>query len=446
MCIAQSTAIDALRYKQLARMLILRKGPHKSMGDLIATMRQVFNQIFGAKTHSLNRQTGVWELPTGSHLELGILPDGNIGQKYYEDTYQGRSYTHITIDEAQAFAQPKNIDLLISNLRGHVPTRMRIAANPGGIGHQWLAQRFVSGRDAWAEFSITSEIKINGQRSEQVRKWLSCPSTYLDNPHNGHDYLANLAASCEHDEELLRAWVTGDWNISRGAYFAAVLDNPRIEINWPEPENWGRWEPGDWKFWLAYDHGTASPAICYIVAQSPGGLGPDGRAYSPGSILLLDEWACHRPGDRTSAYGWHVSQLAGPILSLAKRWRIPARGVADDEIFGDEGHNEGTIADQYGREGIVWRPARKGRRAARFLEMKRMLSNVPKPGDFLNRGQPGFYVSKRCEYWWATVPFIVHDPKDPEVPLKGPEDHGLDAGSYGMFGYQAGGGAHASPW
>jgi len=438
---AQAVAVRAMRYKERARILILRKGPYKSMNDLITTFRQIFNRYWGIGAHRLNRSEHVWHVPTGSYIELGILPDGRVGREYYETAYQGRSFTDLFIDEAQQWARPENIDLMLSNLRDDfVPTLLMMNANPGGIGHQWIAQRFITGHDIWEPFQIDKTIKLGNKEIHTSRTWQSCPSTYVDNPYLGEDYLANLAISCGHDDDLLKAWITGNWNISRGAYFAAVLDNQKIEINWPLPDGWDTWQPLDWKFWLAFDHGTMHPSVCYVMARSPGGIGPDGRFYPADSILMLDEYACHRPTDLAASFGWTVPEISGPILSLADRWRIPARGVADDACFSHHGHanqfgQELTIADDYASEGVVWTPARKGRRAARCLRMKRMLASA---GDF---EREGLYVSKKCNYWWQTVPFLVHDPNDTEVLLKCDTDHGFDASSMGLSGGQVTGGA-----
>lgn len=436
--IAQDISIVARKYGPDAKMLYIRQGPYKALNDFIDTISKIFTMLWGPKAHSLNRGSHTWTLPTGSYLELGILPDGELGRKYYEKTYQGRSFTHIWIDEAQQWAMIELLDLLVSNLRGvdsegrAIPTRQTIAANPGGIGHQALAARFVNtGVRPWEVFPIKQEVrKQDGTIEVHERKWMCCPSTYRDNPFNGDDYLANLAQSCHHDEELLQAWIDGNWNISRGAYFAGVLQNQRIKVNWPYPRDWQGWSPRDWEWWLAFDHGTTSPAVCYVMAGSPGALGPDRKYYPAGSVVMVDEWACHRPGDYSKAFGWTVPVIAGHVRGLAERWEIDADGVADDACFGETGH-ELTIAGEYALAGVVWRPASKGHRAPRFQTMKRLLAAAGR-GD-----EPGLFVDERNVYWWNTVPFIVIDPKDREVPLKCETDHGLDASSYGISGSES---------
>lgn len=425
---AQHIAVKSERYGRDARTLIIRQGPYKALNDLVMTLRRLFDTFWGVGAHSYGAQSHVWTLPTGAYLELGVLPDGEMGRLYYEKAYQGRSFSDIIFDEAQQYSTGRNLDLLASNLRSPIPNRIMLGANPGGLGHQWIAGRYISNRKPWKPFVVEREIAVQGKPVKVSSTWIQCPSTYRDNPHNPEDYLSTLAAACGDDAELLAAWVSGDWRISRGAYFALALDNPKISISWGRPEDWGDWQPLGWSFWLAFDHGTASPSPCYVMASSPGGIGPDGRFYPADSILVLDEWVAHRPGDLGRAFGWDVSMIAPRIIELAERWRIPAFGVADDACFGDQGSTSGTIADEYARFGVVFRPAHKGSRSGRFLRMRRMLRLAGRGED------PGLFVSERCAYFWATVPFLVIDEKDREVPKKCSTDHGADAVSYGMSG------------
>lgn len=428
----QDIAIGADRYGEKYKHLFIRQGPWSSMEGIVSTLDRVFTTWWGRDKHTLKHDTHIWHLPRGAMLQLGILPDGEKGRKYYEATYQGRSFPRITVDERQMWGRSDVVDLLTSNLRGEIPTRMVMAANPGGRGHQAIVARWINnGVGPWHPFEVKQKIKVGPDVIETSRTWISCPSTYRDNPHNGPDYLANLAASASNDPELLAAWINGNWNIARGSYFASVLANPEIQTAWPHPEQLGGWDRKGWRFWLAFDHGTAAPSVCYVVARSEGAFGPDGLYYPYGSLVMADEYACHRTGDLSAGLGWTVPKLAEPIKALAARWGLKPEGYADDAIFSkgggtDDGGDHKTIGQDYARAGVKWKPAGKGTRAARFQRMRSMLASAGDPED------PGLYVDRRCMYWWETVPFIQHDPTDREAPEKCGTDHGLDASSYGM--------------
>ena len=59
--------------------------------------------------------------------------------------------------------------------------------------------------------------------------------------------------------------------------------------------------------------------------------------------------------------------------------------------------------------------------------MKRLLADAAKPD------KPGLYVSRACEYFWATVPYLARDQKRVEdVDSSGP-DHAADVCRYGIF-------------
>jgi predicted phage terminase large subunit-like protein len=86
-------------------------------------------------------QENCWEFPSGAKLAFGYL-DTDI-DKY---RYQSAEFQSIGFDEVTQFEEDK-YRYLFSRLRrlknSHVPLRMRAASNPGGIGHDWVKQRFM---------------------------------------------------------------------------------------------------------------------------------------------------------------------------------------------------------------------------------------------------------------------------------------------------------------
>jgi hypothetical protein len=177
---------------------------------------------------------------------------------------------------------------------------------------------------------------------------------------------------------------------------------------------------------LAHDFGSSAPSVTYLCATSPGGTGLDGRWYPRDSILLLDELATTDPADPSRGMGWPVNVLAEAICELADRWGVKPSGVADDSIFNKTGSSLGSIADEFRRAGVNFRPARKGSRVAGWQLMRRLLADAGKVD------KPGLYVSRVCRYWWETVPLLARDPRRPEdVDSRGP-DHAADATRYGL--------------
>ena len=239
------------------------------------------------------------------------------------------------------------------------------------------------------------------------------------------------AASCPDDKELLRAWIDGDWAIARGAYFASVLDEGRNAIAPWEPDK--RWHgpygalSRGWTTYLAHDFGSSAPSATYLIASSPGGRGPDDRFYPRGSLLLIDEIYTCKHERPTEGLGWTVTQTAEAIVDMCRRWKVPARGAADDAIFAKTGHSTGCIADEFARCGVHFRPAKKADRISGWNIMRRLLADAGKPD------VPGLYISRSCEQFWATVPYLARDQKRVEdVDSSGP-DHAADAVRYGCL-------------
>ncbi|MEZ5688738.1 MAG: phage terminase large subunit [Caenibius sp.] len=416
-------ALLALRhveqYGTAARILYIRR-TYKGLADFELITRELFGAVYGGAAR-YNSGEHVWRFPNGGYLELGQLESHADYAKY-----QGRTFTLLMVDEAGQYPDSALLDILRSNLRGpkDVPIRMIMAANPGGVGHYWLAKRYVFKSAPWTMFT----------EEKSGRPWVYAPSTFSGNQFiDREQYEGQLRSSCPDDKELLKAWIDGDWAIARGAYFANVLDEARNAIDpWPcIPEThtgpaYGKLPPG-WQTYLTHDFGSSAPSVTYIVAKSPGGQGPDGKFYPRDSLVLVDELATCKPDRPSEGIGWTVPILAEEILAMCKRWNVQARGVADDAIFARTGSGSGSIADEFMRERVYFRPAKKADRLTGWNIMRRLLADAGKPD------VPGLYISRVCEYFWSTVPYLARDQKRVEdVDSSGP-DHAADAVRYGCL-------------
>jgi hypothetical protein len=102
------------------------------------------------KSHELYRPLGgkykgtdhKWLFPSGASIEFGHLP--------HEDSiynYQGPAYHRVAFDELTQFSESQYV-YLISRMRRRVdfpvPMGFRAASNPGGPGHTWVKQRFIT--------------------------------------------------------------------------------------------------------------------------------------------------------------------------------------------------------------------------------------------------------------------------------------------------------------
>jgi hypothetical protein len=408
-------ALLALRhveqYGVKARVLYLRQ-THKGCADFVSLCFDLFGPIYGTALR-FNGTEGLFRFPNGGTFEVNQLESASDYQKF-----QGRSFTLLLVDEAGQFPTPELLDRLRSNLRGPkgLAIRCAIAGNPGDVGHQHLAARYVFKAAPWTPFLEPAS----------GRTFIYAPSTFLDNPFIDQDaYRRQLEASCPSDPELLRAWLIGDWSVARGAYFAAVLEEARCAI-----ARWGAipTHRGErWNTYLAHDFGSSAPSVTYIVARSPGAAGPEGKFYARGSLVLVDELATNEPGSVSKGMGYTVPVLAEHIKDMCKRWRVRPEGVADDAIFAQGGHSRGSISDEFRAAGVFFYPAKKADRISGWQVMRRLLQDAGKPD------VPGLYVARHCEYFWQTVPYLGRDPRRVEdVDSRGP-DHSADAVRYGVL-------------
>jgi hypothetical protein len=142
--------------------------------------------------------------------------------------------------------------------------------------------------------------------------------------------------------------------------------------------------------------------------------------------MLVDELATNEPGSQTKGMGYTVPRIADEIKAMAERWGIQPDGVADDAIFAKHGSGAGSLGSEFRRCGVTFRSAGKGDRRHGWERMRTMLAAA---------GQvdvPGLYISRACEYYWATVPYLARDPRRPDdVDSRGP-DHAADATRYAV--------------
>lgn len=398
-----------------ARCLVVRKS-FPGLQDLEAEFRAYYGAIYG-KALRFDAQKHRFTLPNGATIQLDQLEREQEFSKY-----QGKSFSHIAVDEAGQYNSPALVDRLRSSLRAPlgIPTRFIIIANPGGVGHAWLVRRYAL-KEPWIPY-------VDPATSFD---FVTIPSTYRDNDFIDRDtYAKNLMASCATDPELGRAWLNGDWSVLRGSYFAPVIDEERNLIErWPslpKPLPKDEWATGrtEWKFYLAHDFGIAAPSVTYLVGLSPGAHGADGYFYPRDSIVLLDEETTTSPDDLNTGLGLTVPDQADRIKAMCKDWGVRPKGVADDAIFNRTGGKEGSIAEEFSRAGVNFEPASKGGRLAGWQRMRRLLADAGKPD------VPGMYVSRSCVVWWQTVPSLPRDPRRPEDVDSTSADHAADASRY----------------
>jgi predicted phage terminase large subunit-like protein len=141
-----------------------------------------------------------WTFPSGATIAFGHIQHENDKYNFHSGAWQ-----FIGVDELTQFTKTK-YTYMFSRLRrpsqmtgralADVPLRMRGASNPGGIGHQWVKERF----------------PIGGRTPEHVRehRWF-VPAKLDDNPHlDREEYVKSLAQLHPFERKQL---LDGDWDV-----------------------------------------------------------------------------------------------------------------------------------------------------------------------------------------------------------------------------------------
>ena len=146
-----------------------------------------------------------WRFPTGALISMGHCQNEN--DKF---NYQGHEYHYIGFDQLEQFSETIYLYML-SQQRRSVPDLMvyvRSTANPGGIGHAWVKQRFVD---------MGPNHLHRDPASGSTRIFI--PATIRDNPSlldNDPEYINRLRLLPDSDQ---KAFIEGDWNIFAGQFF-----------------------------------------------------------------------------------------------------------------------------------------------------------------------------------------------------------------------------------
>lgn len=360
----------------------------------------------GAK---LNSADNIWKFPNGATLELDQLETFSDYEKF-----QGRSFTDISADEAAQYSTPELIDLMFSNLRARagVQTSFTLIANPGNAGHMWFSERYVQNRAPGVPYFEPATERI----------CTTYPSTYQDNAAiNQEEYLKSLTSATANDADLRKAYILGDWNIARGAFFGSVLSKERSQVAPVQSL------PGDWRIFLAMDYGTAAPCAVYLMAESPGGF-IDGRWFPPDSILVFGELYLAQEKNLAKGLDLTIPEQAERIKEFCAYYghnTQDSANVADDACFAEDGRV--SIADEFKGCGVSFSPAHKKDRLSGWELVRTMLRQAGSPD------VPGLYVTSNCTYFWKVFPTIPRDPRKLwDVDTKS-NDHIADAIRYGVL-------------
>lgn len=353
----------------------------------------------------------VWTFPKGSQIFFGYMLREK--DKY---NYQGKPYDFIGFDELTQFTMTQYEYLRSRNRPTGPGTRvyMRATANPGGVGHGWVKERFITPAVPNTTIYTNEEIVTPDGKKLKVRSSrIFIPSTVFDNKellNNDPQYLARLAILPEAERNAL---LYGDWDSFSGQVFMEWRNDPvhykdRRKTHVIDPFR----IPGDWKIYRGFDWGYSKPFSVgwYRVDYR-------GRMYR-----IRELYGC--TGVPNVGVKWTAQEVAKKIREIETTdENIKGRRVwalADPAIFAEDGGE--SIADMMAKEGVYFDKADHTRIAGKMQMHYRFA--------FDEEEKPMLYIFNTCRHFIRTIPALVYDYTDVEDIDTDTEDHIYDECRY----------------
>lgn len=383
----------ALKYAG-SRQLILRRTFPELERSLISVSLALYPSAV-CKYQSTKRK---WFIKGGSVIEFGYC---DAEKDVYH--YQGAEYDVVRFDELTHFTQEQYLYLL-SRVRGvnSFPKAVKSTANPGGIGHAWVKQRFIDGKTPDKVYT-----DANGHTT------IFIPSFIQDNHflmESDPLYLKRLEQLPDKEKKAL---LYGDWNIFEGQVFSEWRDNPQGYLTRHNTHVIRPFQiPKEWRRFRAFDFGYAKPfAVTWFAVDH------DGRAY-----LYRELYGCTTTPD--TGIKWTAQQIAKEILKIEQEHEDGQRitGIADPAIWNATGSEEGSIADMMQSCGVYFEKGKNNRLAGKMQLHYRLAMD--------SNGLPMMYVFQTCRNTIRTLPLLTYDPSNPEDVDTRQEDHIYDTIKY----------------
>lgn len=239
--------VDALQYAVKypgSKQIIFRR----TFPDLERSIIRTSLDLYPREIASYNNSKHVWTFKNGSLIDFGYIDNE---KDVYQ--YQSAEYDVIRFDELTHFTEFMYV-YMISRCRGanKFPKGMKSSTNPGGVGHQWVKERFV---DIGAPNQVHKVKNETGTESTRI----FIPSFVTDNRflmELDPDYEKRLDALPEKERKALRE---GNWDIFDGQYFTEFDRKIHVVEPFEIPEEWDRYRTIDYGLdmlaclWVAVD-------------------------------------------------------------------------------------------------------------------------------------------------------------------------------------------------
>ena len=234
----------ALKYPK-SKQIIFRS----TFADLEKSLIRTSMNLYPLSIANYNDSKHTWKFKNGSIIDFGYI-------QYEKDVYQYQSaeYDVIRFDELTHFTEFM-YTYMISRCRGAnpYPKGIKSSTNPGGVGHNWVKERFI---DIGAPNVIHTCKLETGETTTRI----FIPSLVQDNKFMltyDPDYIKRLDALPEKERKALKY---GNWDIFDGQFFTEFDRNIHVIEPFVIPKDWHVYFVMDYGldklagYWIAVDY------------------------------------------------------------------------------------------------------------------------------------------------------------------------------------------------
>ncbi len=407
---SDALVMEALRQVNIPqyKALLMRK-TYPQLSELVEKSQLYYPRCF--PTARFNSTKHTWNFESGAKIVFGSMQ--HTTDKH---NYQGKAFDFIGIDEATHFTEEEYVYLLSRNRPNCADTQvyMRLTANPGGIGHQWVKERFITPAPPMTKIEVAVDVPdADGVLHKRQMTRMFVPSSLYDNTHlmkNDPQYIVRLASLPEAERNAL---LYGNWDSFSGQVFSEWRNDPSHYEDMRFTHVIKPFKiPASWQIWRGFDFGYAKPfSVGWYACDH------DGCLYR-----IAELYGC--TGDANVGVKYTCEEIARKILEIENSdMNLRGKkiiGIADPSIF-DSSRGQ-SIAMQLERQGVYFSPADNTRMAGKMQFHYRL--------EFDKNGYPAFYCFDSCRHFIRTIPSLVYSQTNVEDVDTTMEDHIYDECRY----------------
>lgn len=369
--------IDALLYAlkyPRSKQLILRR----TFPELDKSLIRVSLELYPGDIYKYNSGKHVGRFANGSIIDFGYCDNQNDVYKY-----QSAEYDMIRFDELTHFTEEMYL-YLISRLRGanNYPKHIKSSTNPGGVGHQWVKDRFINLGQADTVHQTPAGTRVFIPSKIQDNRFLLQADP---------GYLTRLENLAENDKKAL---LYGDWDIFEGQYFTEFSREVHVCTPFKIPTHW--------RVYRTLDYGLDMLA-CYWIAVNE---------YKQAYVIR----EVYQEGLIISDAAKKILEGTGEDVALT---------LAPPDMWSRRQETGRSVADIFQEHGIVLTKTSNDR-VAGWLAVKEWLRPY--------EDEQGIQTAKlrffpQCTNLIRSIPALQYDDKNPDDVATEPHEitHGPDA-------------------